>query len=306
MSRAMIEEVSDSDDDHGGNVSDPSEGDIDDFTESDILRSIPLRPKQQTPTQTPVPLLPPQQGRGGGGGLSPDDIKDYQMLYPIYFDASRSRAEGRRVPKSLAVANPLAREIANACASLRLAPVYEAHRTHPKDWANPGRVRVLLKSSSSSPHTPYSSQAQNIKNKHHLYILVARYLAEHPTTESSPSLRTGIGLGAGTGMGGDLLYSADASKPWPRPAVPKGWKINDLLPAFSAAMTGGGVSENAFKDMMREMQGAAGGAGGMGMGMPGMNADMMSMLQNMGMGGGGGPGGGGGEGSGKKVKKGKK
>jgi signal recognition particle subunit SRP19 len=92
--------------------------------------------------------------------------------------------------------------------------------------------------------------------------------------------------------------------------VPTGWKINEFLPAYSAAMTGGGVSENAFKDMMREMQNQGGGGpGGMGMpgmGMPGMNADMMSMFQNMGMGGGGGgPSIGGGESSGKKGKKGK-
>ncbi|CAI0653648.1 unnamed protein product, partial [Colletotrichum noveboracense] len=64
-------------------------------------------------------------------------------------------------------------------------------------------------------------------------------------------------------------------KPWPKPAVPRGWKMGDLLPYFSPAMTGGGVSENLFKDMMKEMQGggdpmaalmgqAAGGGGGSG------------------------------------------
>lgn len=57
----------------------------------------------------------------------------------------------------------------------------------------------------------------------------------------------------------------DPSKPYPEPAIPKGWKMNKILPFHSAAMTGGGVSENFFKDMMGQMQG-----GGLeGLGMPG-------------------------------------
>ncbi|KAI1124167.1 signal recognition particle, SRP19 subunit [Nemania abortiva] len=304
MSHPRIEEVSDSDDD----VSDPSEGDIDDFQDSDILRAIPTKPSpsSRAPTQPSSAQPQPKQfttQQAPQPGLQPGDIKDYQMLYPIYFDANRSRAEGRRVSAELAVASPLAREIANACAALRLSPVFEAHRTHPKDWANPGRVRVALKEARARSHP--------IKNKHHLYIAVAKYLREHPTTDDSPSLRQGMrGLGLASLGGANDVY-ADG-KPWPRPAVPKGWKMAELLPAYSAAMTGGGVSENAFKDMMREMQNQ-GGPGGMmpGMGMPGMNADMMSMLQNMGMGGGGGGGGGGpaiggSEGGGKKGKKGRK
>ncbi|KAI0555772.1 signal recognition particle, SRP19 subunit [Xylaria curta] len=296
MSHPRIEEVSDSDDD----VSDPSEGDIDDFRDSDILRAIPTKP---APSQSQARAAPQQQQhttqQAPQPGLQPDDIKDYQMLYPIYFDATRTRAQGRRVSANLAVKNPLAREIANACAALRLSPVFEAHRTHPKDWANPGRVRIALKEARARNHP--------IKNKHHLYVVVAKYLQEHPTTDDSPALRQGIrGMGLGSLGGAGDVY-ADG-KPWPRPAVPKGWKLGELLPAYSAAMTGGGVSENAFKDMMREMQNQGGPGGMPGMGMPGMNADMMSMLQGMGMGGGGGggPAIGGSEGGGKKGKKGKK
>lgn len=303
MSHPRIEEVTDSEDD----VSDPSEGDIDDFRDSDILRAIPTKPtpsaSQQKQPAAAVPN-PSQQQQAPQPGLQPSDIKDYQMLYPIYFDARRTRSEGRRVSAALAVPNPLAREIANACAALRLSPVFEAHRTHPQDWANPGRVRVALKEARRRGHP--------IANKHHLYIAVAGYLREHPATDDSASLRQGMrGLGLAS-LGGAADVYADG-KPWPRPAKPVGWKMGDLLPAYSAAMTGGGVSENAFKDMMREMQGQPGGGGGAGAGMPGMpgmNADMMSMLQNMGMGGaGGGPAiGGGGEssGGGKKGKKGRK
>ncbi|KAI1632314.1 signal recognition particle, SRP19 subunit [Biscogniauxia mediterranea] len=293
MSHARIEEVSDSD------MSDPSEGDIDDFDETEILRSTRRSPAPPTTSSSssavaaPPPLVhhhpPPSQQH-----VKPEDIKDYQMLYPVYFDARRTRSGGRRVASSLAVANPLARTIASACAALRLSPVLEAHRTHPRDWANPGRVRVRLGPSSTS-----SSSSSSIKNKHHLYVLVARYLREHPTTEDSDALRRGVrefGVGLGLDDGGNEKGEKDK---WPRPAVPRGWekKMGDLLPAYSAAMTGGGVSENAFKEMMKEMQGAgAGGPGGGGMpGLPGgITPEMMNMFGGMGgMGGGGGGGAGG-------------
>jgi signal recognition particle subunit SRP19 len=55
------------------------------------------------------------------------------------------------------------------------------------------------------------------------------------------------------------------TEPPPPPEVPKGWKINSILPLHSPALTGGGVSDNFLKDMMAEMQGeqpsAAGGSG---------------------------------------------
>ncbi|PNH58332.1 hypothetical protein VD0002_g9190, partial [Verticillium dahliae] len=50
MSHARIEEVSDSDLE---SASDPSEGDIDDFDDADILRRVD--PKRETPAQTNVP-----------------------------------------------------------------------------------------------------------------------------------------------------------------------------------------------------------------------------------------------------------
>lgn len=194
---------------------------------------------------------------------------DFQCLYPVYFDASRSRAEGRRVGAELAVKDPLAREIANACSRLRLPTLFEPEKVHPKDWANPGRVKVGLKKTDGHP----------VKNKHHLYRLVAEHLRENPTTEDSPGLRVRIG--------GQL--QPEPGKPYPKPAVPRGWKMGELVPYLSAAMTGGGVSENLFKDMMKEMQGGG---------------DPMSALMGAQAGGGGGEESSGG-GKKKKDKKGK-
>ena len=55
--------------------------------------------------------------------------------------------------RSLAVANPLAREIADAVGGLGLPVVLEVGKTHPKDWANPGRVRVGLKGAAAGAST---------------------------------------------------------------------------------------------------------------------------------------------------------
>lgn len=51
-------------------------------------------------------------------------------------------------------------------------------------------------------------------------------------------------------------------QPIPPPAVPRGWKMNTILPLHSPALSGGGVSENILKDMMQEMQAGQAAQGG--------------------------------------------
>jgi len=72
-------------------------------------------------------------------------VKRWQSLYPVYFDVTRSSREGRRVGRKLAVKNPLAREVAEGAAALGLQVAFEPSKMHPKDWANPGRVKVRLR-----------------------------------------------------------------------------------------------------------------------------------------------------------------
>lgn len=49
------------------------------------------------------------------------------------------------VGKELAVKNPMARDIVTACGRLGLETLFEPAKIHPKDWANPGRVKVRVK-----------------------------------------------------------------------------------------------------------------------------------------------------------------
>ena len=136
---ARIEELSDS-----SSNSDPSEQDPNEL--------FPISARKPTsPASNPSILNPrslPQQLDPKFRAPSAADTerhKSYACIYPVYFDVSRTKAEGRRVGTEKAVKNPLAREIVDACQHLGLDTVFEPGKMHPKDWANPGRVRVDIK-----------------------------------------------------------------------------------------------------------------------------------------------------------------
>jgi signal recognition particle subunit SRP19 len=54
-----------------------------------------------------------------------EQFKSWSCVYPVYFDASRTLQEGRRVPLKLAIQNPMAKELAEAAASLGIQSVFE-------------------------------------------------------------------------------------------------------------------------------------------------------------------------------------
>ncbi len=65
------------------------------------------------------------------------------VLYPAYFDLRRSRQEGRRVPKGLAVEGPTTEEIEKAAKALGLKPKVEPDHAFPSShWRPEGRVLV--------------------------------------------------------------------------------------------------------------------------------------------------------------------
>lgn len=64
------------------------------------------------------------------------------VIYPVYFDYNRSRKEGRRVPRSLAVQNPSIEEIAAVAGELGLDPEISSEAKYPKDPTIKGRVVV--------------------------------------------------------------------------------------------------------------------------------------------------------------------
>lgn len=174
MSNPRIEEVSDSDSDDAA-ASDPEEMDVGAFdfarpqqgslrtasaaaaaaddsdSDNDAAGSTmsPAAVEAMLASRPAPPAVP--IGPGAPSAATPEQTKHYQCIYPVYFDAARSRAHGRRVAAKDAVSNPLARDIVDALSAVSRAfevPLQiqlEPGKTHPKDWANPGRVRVLMK-----------------------------------------------------------------------------------------------------------------------------------------------------------------
>lgn len=68
------------------------------------------------------------------------------VLWPAYFDSSKKRREGRKVPKNIAVPNPSLTELQRAAEHLGLEPEVEAEVSHPSTpWRKTGRIWVKKK-----------------------------------------------------------------------------------------------------------------------------------------------------------------
>ncbi|PNS18270.1 Signal recognition particle SEC65 subunit [Sphaceloma murrayae] len=255
-----IEEVSDSD-------SDPPEMDPSDLPSNTIIR--PADIPSTTASTAPLRQTAPQPPSAAAMAAHREKTKHYQCLYPLYFDSTRTKSQGRRVPSALATPNPLARNIIDALQSPSLLIpnsqiVFEPGKLHPKDWANPGRIRILLRQDGRD------MTGGKVKNKEDLMRKIGQWLVDHPTQEEDPKKLQIRGL----------PLPEDGM---PKPAIPRGWKMGNVLPLHSPALSGGGVNEDMFKEMMKEMQ----GQGGAGNPLAGM-ANMLGGMGGMGgMGGGG-------------------
>jgi signal recognition particle subunit SRP19 len=73
--------------------------------------------------------------------VSKDESK--YILYPLYFDSTISRLDGRKVSKKYAIEKPTSENIAKAAKSLGLNPLLEKDKVHSSTpWKKEGRVIV--------------------------------------------------------------------------------------------------------------------------------------------------------------------
>ena len=71
---------------------------------------------------------------------------DKAIIWPIYFDASKTRREGRRVPKNLAVQSPKIDEVKQAADRLGIKSEVKLEAHFPKmPWAKTGMLLVEKK-----------------------------------------------------------------------------------------------------------------------------------------------------------------
>ncbi|MFB6073666.1 MAG: signal recognition particle subunit SRP19 [Haloarculaceae archaeon] len=64
------------------------------------------------------------------------------VIWPAFLDADRTRSEGRRVSRDLAVPAPTVEEIAEAVGQVGYDAVIEHDKTYPREYEPRGRVLV--------------------------------------------------------------------------------------------------------------------------------------------------------------------
>jgi signal recognition particle subunit SRP19 len=68
------------------------------------------------------------------------------ILWPVYFDTTKTRTEGRRVPKKLAVSAPKLEELQTAAKQSGLQPEVVSNAAHPScPWRKTGLLAVPKK-----------------------------------------------------------------------------------------------------------------------------------------------------------------
>jgi len=90
---------------------------------------------------------------------------DKAIIWPIYFDAAKTRKEGRRVPKAMAVQQPKIDEIQTAVTRLGLKNELRPETHFPKNpWAKTGMLLVEKKESKEKIIQKIAKQLIRIKN----------------------------------------------------------------------------------------------------------------------------------------------
>jgi signal recognition particle subunit SRP19 len=92
--------------------------------------------------------------------------QDKAIIWPAYFDSARTRKEGRRVPKSLAVQSPKIMEIKEAAEKLGLKHEIAVEAGYPKTpWFKTGMIMVEKKGSKEQVIQKIAKQLLKIRSE---------------------------------------------------------------------------------------------------------------------------------------------
>lgn len=91
---------------------------------------------------------------------------DKSIIWPVYFDAAKTRKKGRRVPKNLAVLNPKVEELQMAANRLRLKNEVVEGLGYPKvPWQKSGSILVEKKTSKEQIIRNMAKQLAKIRSE---------------------------------------------------------------------------------------------------------------------------------------------
>ena len=86
------------------------------------------------------------------------------FLWSVYFDANKTRADGRRVPKKLAVSAPKLEEIHRAAKKLGLQPLTLSDAIHPSStWRRTGLLVIPKKESKGKTLKKIAKELTNLR-----------------------------------------------------------------------------------------------------------------------------------------------
>jgi signal recognition particle subunit SRP19 len=92
--------------------------------------------------------------------------QDKAIIWPAYFDQAKTRKEGRRVPKSLAVQSPKIGEIEEAAEKLGLKHEIAVEAGYPKTpWVKTGMLMVEKKGSKGQTIKKIAKQLSKVRSE---------------------------------------------------------------------------------------------------------------------------------------------
>ncbi|GAX83355.1 hypothetical protein CEUSTIGMA_g10780.t1 [Chlamydomonas eustigma] len=133
------------------------------------------------------------------------------IVYPHYITAGKTVAEGRRLPKELACADPNVLDMSESCKELNIPHIIE-DKHYPRDWFIRCRLRVELKRPDGSFYNP------EITNRRSLLIKIAQLVSKHksknpvPTFSGIPSPTAALPVPAAADGASAASSSAASSK----------------------------------------------------------------------------------------------
>jgi len=256
-------------------LSDEEEDESDD---EDVPDFFPSRAGPASPSQ-------PQFDQRGGTEAQQMDLTPYKKwtcVYPIYIDAKRPYGTGeRRVPRSKSIWWPLSKDIADATNRLGLGTLHEVNKVHPRDWENPGRVRVQWKKDGRLMNSAIKTKKQllemiamqmqmlkpdNIPREP--YTTTTDEVASQPTPASSKAAAKGKQpasktAGKGTSNTPAIISSTPtrskrSGRQLPTPPAPHPPLTNRVSP-YSPALVSGVLIETVKAGMSAQETGGLGG-----------------------------------------------
>ncbi|MCX8154192.1 MAG: signal recognition particle protein Srp19 [Candidatus Bathyarchaeota archaeon] len=88
------------------------------------------------------------------------------IIWPAYFDQTKTRKEGRRVPKALAVPNPKIADVSEAAAKAGLKHEVSAEAAYPKTpWLQTGLIMIEKKGPKEQVILKVAKQLLKMRNE---------------------------------------------------------------------------------------------------------------------------------------------